>query len=225
MKIHIIHSPGVLSMCAVLALTLTACQTQPRGAAGDSTVGTTCLKGASVGAIGGVLTDLITGKGNGRSTTDRLKQVATGMAVGCAVNLAVTAVGKLLTDPSQQGRYEEAMERDSRRRALEQEKYARAGMQIRARPVSTPQQAASRDAELVKLQKEYEASMAQPVVENLGGGATATIEGQAPTVGGEFNGCQTKTVLVNTPAGQARQQEMHCPDATGVFRRVDARPA
>lgn len=223
---------GQAGIAALSLAVLAACQGGPGlGAAGPGGSGgggagmaTTCLKGAAVGAVGGLVYDALTGKKTTDSSRRRLESAGRGALAGCVVNLAVTAVGQMLQE-GQRSRYEDALQRDARRRALEQEKYGQARARVQARPAATPQQVAARDAELARLQAEYEASMAKPVVADLGGGATATIEGQPPVTAGEFAGCQTKTMLVSTPGGQARQQEMFCPNERGDLVRVDARPA
>lgn len=209
------------AMVLGLAL-LSACQTNPR-AGGDSSgpsLVTSCLVGAGLGALTtDVLTGILSGKKPSKNT---IETAAKRMAAGCVIGVAVTAIGKILND-RQQAKYEDALQRDAQRRAKEQEQYAAARGRVESRVARTPQQVAQRDAELAKLQRDYEASLATPVVADLGDGGTANITTNAPISTGDLAGCQTKTVLATTAAGQARQEELWCPGAGGTMERKEAK--
>jgi hypothetical protein len=205
-------------MAVGLAL-LSGCQTIPK-AGGDSSspsLVTSCLVGAGLGVLTtDALTNLLSGKKVSVDTATKR------MMAGCVIGVAVTAIGKILND-RQKATYENALQRDAQRRAKEQEQYAAARSRAESRPARTPQQVAQRDAELSKLQKEYEASLATPVVADLGEGGTANITTNAPISTGDLAGCQTKIVLATTAAGQARQEELWCPGAGGIMERKEAK--
>lgn len=212
---------------ALLVLS-SGCQNVPGASSrsGESTVSsatTSCLTGAVLAGAGSLIIDKFSGKkvANNAATAQKTMKAA---AAGCAVGIAATLIGKMLNGGQQQ-QYEEAMQRDAQRRNKEQAAYNTARRTIETRPTANAKQAQAKDEELARLQREYEASMARPVTNDLGGGATVVTQGSPPITTGDFAGCQRKTNLLNTPAGQARQEELFCPDESGSMVRVEAKTA
>ncbi|WP_428504836.1 hypothetical protein [Roseateles sp.] len=213
---------------ALLVLT-TGCQNMPGASSRSSSESTvssavnSCLTGAFLAGVGDMIIDRISGKKvtNDAATTKKKMEV---VVKGCVIGIAVTVIGKMLNSAQQQ-KYEEAMQRDAERRSKEQAAYETARRSVESRSTTNAKQAQAKDEELARLQREYEASMARPVTNDLGGGATVVTQGSPPITTGDFAGCQRKTNLVTTPAGQARQEELHCPNETGKLVRVEAKTA
>ncbi|MCE2661168.1 MAG: hypothetical protein LW854_23560 [Rubrivivax sp.] len=223
--------------CAALAATvsLVACKTSPQAGPTSSAQQyiSSCLTGALVGALIGTVIQKAAGKGG--TTQERNADLAKAALGGCVVGVAATAIGRLM-DERQQAKHEEAMQAEVRRRALEQQQFAMASQRAQTMPAATAQQRNARDAELERARAAYQASLNKPVQVDLGNGGTTVIQVQQPqpatpgttTVAASPTGqgqCQTYSVLVRTPAGQARQFETWCPNASGQLARVDVRDA
>jgi gas vesicle protein len=231
-----------------VVFTLTACKTLPtaqRAAPDGAPASATgelihsCLTGAAVGAVVGAAVELFKARNSGQKNSTVLlgnkNDLLKAAAAGCVINLAITAVGKLM-DARQQAKHEEAMQAEARRRALEQQNYAATTPRVQAMPAATPAQRSARDASLERARAEYEASIARPVNVDLGNGGQSTIQVAAPaatpaatpTAGGAAARpatCQDFSVLVTTPAGRAKQFETWCPNAQGRMVRTEAREA
>ncbi len=199
------------------ALVLSGCAGGPGalGGAGNNSYTQSCLTGA---LLGGVLAAVLSKDKKPAGNT-----IAAAALGGCAIGLATTAIARVM-DQNQQARHEEAMQREARRLALEQQKYAAAQSQAAAMPAATPAQRQARDASLEKARAEYQQSYSKPVTVDIGGG-TSTITPQPPKEepkAGQL-ACFDQTVLVQTARGQAKQTETWCPNAQGQFARVEAR--
>lgn len=208
-----------IALCSAAALVLAACAS-PQG--GEARAGWTesCVKGAAIGALVGVLAS----GGDQRKAKEYLIR---GVAGGCAVGLAATAVGKVM-DARQQARHEEAMQREARRLALEQQNLAAIQARHEAMPAATAQQRAARDASLEKARADWQANYTRPVTVDLGDGGTSVIQPQAPKEApkaGNAPACFDQTVLVRTARGQAKQVETWCPNGSGQLVRAEARAA
>jgi len=215
-----------LCLCLATAVAASACSTGPKsGASGGYTQN--CVQGAVVGGLLVAVVEAYQGRKTGRPAN--ANNIAKGAAAGCAVGLAATAIGKIM-DAQQQARHEEAMQREARRRALEQQSYAQTTQRNQPTPTMTPEQRAARSASLDRARADYEAGFAQPVVVDLGKGGTSTIQAEPPRPASAPDaanatpaGCQDYSVLVNTAAGRAKQFETWCPDAQGQMVRSEAR--
>jgi hypothetical protein len=214
-------------------LLLSACNTMPTlqnigGGTGQPSAAAaytqSCLTGAVLGAAVGAAADVLKNGGNAKAVNKN--NLVKGAAAGCVIGLAVTAVGKLM-DSRQQAKHEDAMQAEVRRRALEQQTYVASTQRAQALPASTPAQRKAKDASLEKARAQYEASIAAPVTVDLGNGGQSTIQVAQPTVANPSRpaSCQDYSVLVNTPAGRARQYETWCPDAQGKMVRAEVRDA
>lgn len=208
---------ATLVLCAS-ALALAGCAGGPGalGGAGNSSYAQSCLTGA---AVTGVLAAVLT-----KDKKDRGRTIAASALGGCAIGLAVTAVARVM-DQQQQAKHEEAMQREARRLALEQQKYAAAQARAESMPAATASQRQVRDANLEKARADYLAAYGKPVTVDIGGGGTSTITPQPPAEAPKPNqlACYDQVVLVQTARGQAKQTETWCPNAQGQFARVEAR--
>jgi hypothetical protein len=221
-------SRTVIAVTAAVVV-LAGCKTNPvsgdRQSAGAA-YGTSCVAGAALGAIVGAVID----RNKVKSPRERQTDLAKAAAAGCVIGLAATAVGRLMDD-RQRAQHEAEMQKEARRRALEQQQYSTAVQRIESQPASTPQQRQARDAELQKARAAYQESLSRPVQVDIGNGGTSTIEviapasapatGQAPAPAA--SGCTEYSVLTRTAAGQARQYETWCPNSSGQMVRTDVR--
>jgi len=224
-------SPRPLGRCTALALSaalaLTACKTAPGGAGGETnSYVQSCLTGAlALGALDALYL-AAKGKKDGKSAGQAIKErsghLMKAAAGGCAIGLAVTAVGKLMDD-QQRARHEEAMQRDARRRALEQQQYAGTEKRLQAAPAATPAQRTARDAQLEKARSDWEANYSKPSTYDLGNGGSTTVQAEPPRDPAATGQCVDYSVSVRTGAGTARQFETWCPDASGKMVRLEVR--
>lgn len=187
------------------------------GGAGRNTMTQSCLTGA-----------LVTGLIAAAVTKDRQnsgRTIAAAAAGGCVVGVAATAIARVM-DQNQQARHEEAMQREARRLALEQQKFAAAQARADATPAATAAQRQARDANLERARAEYQQNFSKPVTVDIGAG-TSTITPQMPAQAPRAGqlACFDQVVLVQTARGQAKQTETWCPNAQGQLARVEARPA
>lgn len=219
------------SAALAAALTLSACAGLPgQGEGGGifSSYTSSCL---TMGLVGAALQATLD-RNKTKPVAERQADLAKAAAAGCALGLAATAVGKMM-DARQRETHEAEMQKEARRRALEQQQYAATVQRLQTQPAATPQQRSARDAELARARAAYQESLSRPVEVNLGNGGTSTIQVQAPATAapGAAPGaapaatCTEYAVLVRTPAGQARQFETWCPNAGGQMVRTDVRPA
>lgn len=213
-----------------IALLLSACKTMPSSEGRQTSYAQSCVTGAMVGAAAGAIFESLKGNRNqpAKINTSMLAKAA---AAGCVIGLASTAIGRVM-DAQQQARHEEAMQRDARRRALEQQQYAAIERRHQAMPANTPAQQTARDASLERARNEWQANYNKPVVVDLGNGGTSTIQAEPPkpsttptAQGAPAGACVDYTVLVKTAAGTAKQLETWCPDSRGQMARVETRDA
>lgn len=201
------------------ALVLSGCAGGPgaMGGAGNNSYAQSCVTGAvAVGILAAVVS---------RDKSNMGATIAKAALGGCVIGLAVTAIAKVM-DQNQQARHEEAMQREARRLAVEQQKFAAAQAQNAAMPAATPAQKQAKDANLEKARAEYQANYTKPVTVDIGAGGSSTITPQVPKDAPKQGqlACFDQTVLVQTARGQAKQTETWCPNAQGQFARVEARP-
>jgi hypothetical protein len=193
-----------------------------------------CAVGAVGGAAIAILDAVVSGKN--LSSEEMLKTGAKGAAIGCAVGLATTAIGKLM-NKNQLSKHEEEMQKEAQRRALEQQQYAAATQRIQNLPTNTPAQRTARDTELDKARAAFQASINQPANVDIGEGGVSTIQvlSSTPKTEGATkppanqaagqNGCTDYSVFTKTTAGQARQYETWCPNSAGQMVRTGVRAA
>lgn len=147
-------------------------------------------------------------------------------AVGCAIGMAATAVGRLL-DARQQAQYEEAAQRTAKRQAQETANYTAITRRYDAMPAPrTPKEKDDREKRRQdELDKSKDRLTKPETVELAGGGTTTITPGTPDTATPETQGCFTQTVLVSKPGGQAKQVDTMCPNGKGGFARVESAEA
>lgn len=231
--------PLATSLSAVMLLS--TCKSTPtanNSAGAGSSSGnydSSCFQGAVLGAAAVALADYLKNKGSGGKAVIA-KDAAIGAAAGCVIGLASTAVGKMM-DARQQQKHDEAIQAEAYRRAVEQQNYAATHQRVQAMPQATNAQRSARDYALQRARAQYEASLARPTTVDLGNGSQSLIQvdlaaagaqgsgGAAPAATGRPASWQDHSVLVNTPAGRARQYETWCPDPQGKMVRMEVREA
>lgn len=219
-------APWPLAAACVVSLAIAGCKTMPQADGSTSAgaaYGTSCLAGAAVGAALMAILD----RNRNKPARERQSDLLKAAAGGCAIGLAATAIGRIMDD-RQRAQHEAEMQKEARRRALEQQQYASTVQRLQTMPAATPQQRTVRDAELERARAAYQESLNRPVEANLGNGGVSTIQVQAPapTAAGpqpSAAGCMEYAVLVRTNAGQARQYETWCPNASGQMVRAEVR--
>ena len=211
----------------IVAISVSGCAQVESGlkSMGDQNILVTC---AGVAAGAAVITEFfskLNPKATPTSSKDHRDKLLKAAAVGCAIGVAATAVGRVL-NARQQTAFEEAAQRNAKRQAQEGQNITAIETKYdKMAPARTTRETEDRERrrqdELTKARERY----AKPETIDLGEGTTTTFAPANPQIvsnPADGPGCFRQAASRSGPSGQARQVDIWCPNDRGIPVRVES---